>query len=88
MRIERIWAMPNKWTFTIKPISDLLNEEINGGVWCDPFAGENSPADVTNDLNEKRKADFHMDALKFLKTLETESFDGVLFDPPYSMTQA
>ena len=80
--------MPNKWTFTIKPIHDLLNEEINGGIWCDPFAGENSPADITNDLNEKMKADYHMDALEFLKSLKTESFDGVLFDPPYSITQA
>ena len=33
------------------------------------------------------KADYH-DALEFLKSLETESFDGVLFDPSYSITQA
>ena len=24
MRMERIWAMPNKWTFAIKPIAQLL----------------------------------------------------------------
>lgn len=24
MRINRVWAMPNKWTFTIKPIKELL----------------------------------------------------------------
>lgn len=29
-----------------------------------------------------------MDALEFLKTIESESADLVLFDPPYSMTQA
>jgi hypothetical protein len=28
MRIERIWAMPNKWTFTIKPIRELIKEEM------------------------------------------------------------
>ena len=27
MKIERIWAMPNKWTFTIKPIKELLIAE-------------------------------------------------------------
>lgn len=43
MRIERVWAMPNKWTFTIKPIKQLLLEEVVDGMWCDPFAGENSP---------------------------------------------
>jgi hypothetical protein len=30
----------------------------------------------------------HMDALAFLKSLETEKYDDVLFDPPYSITQA
>jgi DNA modification methylase len=30
----------------------------------------------------------HMDALAFLKSLDADSFDGVLFDPPYSITQA
>lgn len=88
MRIERIWAMPNKWTFTIKPIKELIAEEMNGGLWCDPFCGENSPAQVTNDLNEKIKADHNMDALEFLKALDSNAFDGVLFDPPYSISQA
>lgn len=88
MKIERKWAMPNKWTFTIKPISQLLSEEVVGGVWADPFAGANSPATITNDLRENMPTYFHMDALEFLKSVETESCDGVLFDPPYSITQA
>ena len=29
-----------------------------------------------------------MDALEFLKTMQSERFDGALFDPPYSMRQA
>ena len=36
MRMERIWAMPNKWTFAIKPIAQLLREEMGEGVWADP----------------------------------------------------
>lgn len=80
--------MPNKWTFTIKPIAELLKEEVREGVWCDPFAGMNSPAQVTNDLNTERQTTHHMDALLFLKEQPSESFDGVLFDPPYSITQA
>lgn len=86
MKISRIWAMPNKWTFTIKPIRELLQREINGGLWCDPFAGENSPAQVKNDLNGK--CEFCLDSLEFLKTRATGEFDGVLLDPPYSMRQA
>jgi hypothetical protein len=88
MNIQRTWAMPSKWTFTIKPIKELLEREVKDGLWCDPFAGENSPARVTNDLNPKRPATHHMDALEFLKSQPSNHFDGVLFDPPYSITQA
>lgn len=31
MNVERIWAMPNKNTFSILPINNLIHEEI------DPF---------------------------------------------------
>jgi len=88
MKIERVWAMPNKWTFTIKPIKKLLEEECNGGFWIDPFAGRNSPADLTNDINPDVPAQKHEDALKFLKSIESGSADGILYDPPYSLTQA
>lgn len=97
MLIERIWAMPFKWTFVIRPIKKLLKEEIQGGLWADPFCGRYSPAQIKNDLNPEMtsaktsdSADFiyHMDALEFLKLHKDESFDGVLFDPPYSITQA
>jgi len=85
--IERKWAMPNKWTFTIKPIRDLLAEELTDGSWIDPFAGENSPATITNDLNPIRPTDYHLNAIDFLRMFDDESVDGVLFDPPYSPRQ-
>lgn len=78
--------MPSAWTFTIKPIRELLQEEVRG-VSCDPFAGENSPATVTNDINPDRPALFHMDALEFLKQQPNEHYDTVLLDPPYSHRQ-
>lgn len=86
-QIERKWAMPNKWTFLIKPIAELLKEEMIGGVWIDPFAGEHSPADITNDLNPERPTSYHMDAIDFLRTFADGSVDGVLYDPPYSQRQ-
>lgn len=85
--IERKWAMPNKWTFRIKPIADLLKEEMGDGVWIDPFAGECSPADITNDLNPERPTKCHMDAIAFLQMFPDDCVDGVLFDPPYSPRQ-
>lgn len=87
IRMQRCWAMPNKWTFTIKPIAALLREEMVGGVWVDPFAGEHSPATVTNDINPERPTAYHMDALEFLRTFQDCSVDGVLYDPPYSQRQ-
>ena len=85
MKINRVWSMPNKWTFTIKPIKELINKYIKG-FGCDPFAGENSPAQIKNDLSGK--VEFKMDALEFLKTRKNNEFDYVLLDPPYSITQA
>ena len=79
--------MPNAWTFTIKPIKDLLKEEVGEGLWIDPFAGMNSPAAVRNDLNEVMNAQSHEDALEWLKKMESDSVDGILLDPPYSHRQ-
>ncbi len=87
MKIERKWAMPNKWTFTIKPIKELLCEEVTQGIWIDPFAGKNSPANITNDLNVEMPTNFHLDAIQFLKQQPTNSVDGALLDPPYSLRQ-
>ena len=86
MKIQRIWAMPSRWTFTIKPIRELLKEEMTYGLWIDPFSGKNSPATIKNDLVEE--ADFNMDALAFLKGVESGKADGILYDQPYSITQA
>jgi hypothetical protein len=45
-----------------------------------------SPAEFTNDLSFEFNAKNHMDALEFAEKLEGE-FNGVLFDPPYSLEQ-
>jgi hypothetical protein len=88
MKIERIWSMPNKNTFEIPPIAQLLSEELDSSkLWIDPFANKNTFASITNDLNSKYKTTYHMDALDFLKLFDDESVDGILFDPPYSPRQ-
>ena len=91
MKITRVWAMPSAWTFSIKPINELLKKYKVGEGWIDPFAGMLSPAEWTNDAHPKRNARFHLDAYEFAKTCEQltgrPSFIGVLFDPPYSNRQ-
>lgn len=81
--------MPNKWTFTIPPIADLLARYVDGGNnWVDPYCGENSPASIRNDLDSGNSfAQTHYDALEFLKLCPSEAYPGVLLDPPYSLRQ-
>lgn len=87
LAIVRKWAMPNKNTFKIKPIHELIQSELSSGLWIDPFANDNKLATITNDLNPVFNTDYHLDALDFLKLFENESVDGVLYDPPYSPRQ-
>lgn len=85
--IERVWAMPNKNTFDIKPINQLIKEELTDGLWIDPFANKNKLATITNDLSLEFDTDYHLDALEFMKMFDASSVDGVLYDPPYSPRQ-
>lgn len=86
MQINRVWAMPNSKTFQIKPIRELINKYAYG-VIVDPFANDSKIGTITNDLDEQYDTDYHMDALDFLKMLEDNSADTVLYDPQYSPRQ-
>lgn len=91
MNIERKWAMPNKDTFSIKPVKELIERRIDSPLLtvADPFCNGNRFCEncVTNDIDESLDADFNLDALDFLKALGDESIDVLLFDPPYSPRQ-
>lgn len=86
MKINRVWAMPNKNTFDIKPINDLINKYAFGTI-IDPFANKNKIGTITNDLDEQYDTNYHMDALDFLKMFKDEIIDTVLYDPPFSPRQ-
>ena len=87
IKFSRVWAMPNRETFKIKPIKELLSRYVGDGKgWVDPFAGDNSPAEYTNDLNQKTKAKSHLHWEDFIKTTPLE-INGLLLDPPYSLRQ-
>lgn len=86
MKIERIWAMPNKNTFDIPPINQLIRCNVHGKS-IDPFANRNKLAMITNDIDPQFNTDFHLDAFDFLKQFDDESIDCVLYDPPFSSRQ-
>ena len=78
--------MPNKNTFLIQPIKDLIYRH-KSGLTIDPFANGNTIADITNDLDPDYNTNHHMDAVDFLKSFGDSSVDTVLYDPPYSARQ-
>jgi hypothetical protein len=70
--IRRVWAMPNKWTFLIPAVSELLDRYKEGRIWADPFSGQSTWADQRNDLNpENTLAHSHATALEFLRGIDT-----------------
>lgn len=52
------------------------------------FANKSRYGTITNDLNPEFKTMFNLDALEFIKMQRDEIADVILFDPPYSLTQA
>jgi hypothetical protein len=91
VKINRVWAMPNSQTFTIKPIKELISRYIRSeNIWIDPFVRNSIFKDkckFTNDLNPEIDSTHNLEALDFLKLIDSDSIDGVLFDPPYSFRQ-
>jgi len=89
MKIRRVWALPSAFTFSIRPIKELIERYIRPEmVIIDPFANKSQYGTITNDLNPEYGTTYCMDALTFLRKMKTRSADIVLYDPPYSFRQA
>ncbi len=83
MNYPRVWAMPSKHTFQIKPIRAFIDKHLPmSDNICDPFCGQSTIARYRNDL-----AYGGVDGLEYLKSLKAESMDGLLFDGAYSPRQ-
>jgi hypothetical protein len=79
--MRRVWAMPSPATFSIRPISELLDRWLQDcRVIVDPFCGDSLRATIRNDLKNG------FEARMFLAGLDCQA-DAVLFDPPYSPRQ-
>lgn len=91
IQFSRQWAMPSADTFDIPPINAFVKKYLRESrVSIDPFARNKRWATYTNDLNPDTAAEYHMSALDFLKMLKERGVvcDLILFDPPYTVTQA
>ena len=85
---NRVWHMPNKNTFDIKPIKELIYKYYKDEyLSIDPFANKNRIAKFTNDLDPEMNCDYNMDAIDFLNIFEEKTVDFILYDPPFSPRQ-
>ncbi len=74
-----------RYTFKNSRIRGWVEENVEGLV-LNLFAGKVKLKcdEVRNDIREDVPANFHMDALEFVKTWDGVSFKTVLLDPPYA----
>jgi len=80
-----------RWTFDDDKIRKWVLENLTGRV-LNACAGENqlphNQSIIRNDLDPTVEADLHVDVTQLAAELERESFDTILFDPPWTMYQA
>jgi hypothetical protein len=85
MIFNREWSMPNRWTFQMKPVRELLGRYMASScVSVDPFCGTSTLATHRNDM-----ADTGVHSVQWLDGLVSRGVaaDIVLLDPPYSPRQ-
>ena len=82
---------PNKWTFKSKKIRRWVEQRLTGRV-LNACAGKTKLTHddriVRNDIDEDRDADLHVDVCEIAQHFEPESFDTIVYDPPFSSYQS
>lgn len=74
-----------KYTFDSPKIKKWVENRAKGKC-LNLFAGKNklNINEVRNDIDKIMLADFHKDALDFVREWKGERFDTIILDPPYS----
>ncbi|MBC9797590.1 hypothetical protein [Sinomicrobium weinanense] len=75
----------HRYTFRGKALREWVEQQCEGRV-LNLFAGKTllQVDEVRNDLDPDAPADYHRDALEFLRSWPGEKFNTMLLDPPYS----
>jgi len=86
--LELVNTSLKRYTFEVSKMREWVELNCDGLV-LNLFAGKThlSVDEVRNDVDESMSADFHLDALDFIKWWQSEMdyrFDTVILDPPYS----
>lgn len=82
---EHIRCPLDRYTFSVKAIRNWVEQTCEGRV-LNLFAGLTKLAvdEIRNDLDPDMPAEFHLDALAFLRGWTGKKFNTILLDPPYA----
>lgn len=85
MKLELINTNLRRYTFQSPKIRAWV-EQNSSGKCLNLFAGMTKLKidEVRNDIDKNALAEFHKDAVDFVKEWTGEKFDTVIIDPPYS----
>lgn len=79
------------WTFECDQVRRVVEDALTGEVF-NACAGKtklrHSENIIRNDLNPERDADYHVDVGEIDEVFDEDSFDCVVFDPPFDQSQA
>lgn len=83
--------MLSRWTFQYTPARRIVEREMHGRV-LNACAGRtklnHDDEIIRNDQNPDRDADYHYDATELAEHFPPQSFDTIIFDPPFDEKQA
>lgn len=86
------WTVqPNRWTFETPKIRDWVEHHLTGrtlNMCAGPTELTHSAEITRNDLNTDIDADIHVDARTLDQHFDPNTFDTLLYDPPFSENQA
>ncbi|UOE47837.1 hypothetical protein MTO98_25845 [Mucilaginibacter sp. SMC90] len=82
---EHVRCPLHRYTFSVRPVREWVEGNAEGHV-LNLFAGKTLLAldEVRNDIDPDMTAEFHLDALEFLRTWKGRRFNTVILDPPYA----
>lgn len=84
-------VQPNRWTFQSDKIREWVESNLHGKV-LNACAGKTKLSHAgeihRNDYNPERDADTHVDVIEIAGHFTPNTFDCIVFDPPFSSHQA
>jgi hypothetical protein len=93
---ERHFVWPSRWptSKTGFGVNGKINRIVrsfitnHGKNWLDPMCGRSTLTEYRNDFRSSgTEALTNLDALECLKSFESDSLDGIVYDPPYNDKQ-